>query len=114
MKIIFQIGIIGLLLFSLVALGKDIYSQYTKFSEIREVENEAQALKNKNVDLKKELEEKNNPFSLEKGARNKLGYQKRGETLYVVDIKDAQTAAEEREKGENWKEWAELFFQVSF
>lgn len=99
-----------MLFFSALALGKDIYDQYNKFEEIRVIEQEAERIKNENTALKKDLEEKKTPFTLEKEARDKLGYKKEGDTLYVVDVGDKQ-ALREVEASDNWREWVDLFFK---
>ena len=110
MKSFFRLIIFTVLFFSILALVKDIYNQYNKFEEIRVIEQEAERIKNENTDLVKEFEEKKTPFTLEKEARDKLGYKKEGDTLYVVDVGDKQASRKE-EAIDNWKEWVDLFFK---
>ena len=93
------------------ALSKSIYSQASKFKEIYQAESEMQKLVKEQEDLKSALEKQKSTFFLEKQARDKLGYQKPGEVLYVVlDQEDARLEQEKIAK-ENWQAWVYFLFR---
>jgi len=92
-----------------LAISKNVYNQILKFKDIQQTENKVQELAEKNTNLKAQKEEKNNPFFLEKEARDNLGYQKPGETLYVTkNVEEEQQR--KKNKQENWREWLNLLF----
>src|SRR4030042_3761205 len=107
MRLIIQLLIILLLSTVTLALSKDVYTQFKKFREISNIENKVQKSAEENKELEEKLEESKTEFSLEKEARSKLGYQKRGEVLYVVDLGGADK--ETTKKKENWQKWLDLF-----
>lgn len=107
MRLIIKLLIILLLSMAVVALGKDVYTQFNKFKEISSIENKVQKSTKENKELKDKLEEAESNLYLEKEARSKLGYQKPGEVLYVVDLGGADK--ESSQSKENWQKWLELF-----
>ena len=104
--------LLGLLLSFSLALGRSIYTQANKFKEISKVEGEAQKLEGENESLKRELEKAKHPESLEKEARDKLGYQRAGEVLFVVEQKESPEEKKLKSK-KSWQLWTELFFGTS-
>ena len=92
------------MILAVVALGRDIFDQVDKFKEIAATEYQAQKLAQDNNALKEKLKEAGSSYALEKQAREKLGYQRPGDVLYVVELGDKES--EEREKTkENWRQW---------
>jgi len=97
---------------SSVAIGKSIYSQASKFQEIYQAESEVRKLAKENENLKTALEEQKSPLSLERDVRDKLGFQKPGDVLFVVPQKeDILTNGSKKNTKKNWEEWFELLFR---
>ena len=112
MKRTAQIVIIFLLIVASVTLGKNIHGQFSRFKEIYGAEKDARELSQKKHTLEKELERVRSSFNLEKEARDKLGYQKPGEVLFVVpeqEILEEQTG--QTVKKRNWEGWRDLVFK---
>lgn len=108
MKKTAQILIIVLLIAASVTLGKNIHSQSSRFKEIYEAEREVGNLTGINKDLEGELEKVKSSFNLEKEARDKLGYQKPGEVLFVVPESEVSEEKAEEKTKKNWEQWFEL------
>jgi cell division protein FtsB len=111
MKTTARLIIILVLLTSAVGLGKNIHSQASKFKEIYQVESEVKDLTSESKELNKKLGEEKDSFFLEKQARDKLGYQRKGEILYVVPTKENKTKENKEESRENWQRWADLILR---
>ncbi len=105
---IFKMFVIGILLLTAAALFQDIYKKAQNFEEIGKVEKQAGDLEKQNKVLKESVEKSQIPLSLEKQARDKLGYQKPGETLYVTDL-GQQAGKNEKKREDNWQGWVKLF-----
>ena len=109
MKKTAQVLVIILLVVASITLTKNIHSQFSRFKEIYEAEREVGQLTQKKNVLRKELDEVKSSFNLEKEARNKLGYQKPGEVLFVVPEQEIlEEKAKEEAKNKNWEEWRDL------
>jgi cell division protein FtsB len=108
MKTTARIIIILVLIALAVALGKNIYSQASKFKEIYQAESKVRKLSKENQELESKLEGEKDTFFLEKQARDKLGYQRWGETLYVIDTKERRAQETREESRENWQKWVDL------
>ena len=109
MKKTAQILIIVLLIASSITLTKNIHGQFSRFNEIYQAEREVRQLTQKENDLNKELAQVKSPFNLEKEARDKLGYQKTGEVLFVLPEQAIlEEKAKEESKKKNWEEWRDL------
>ncbi len=108
MKITAQILIIVLLITASVTLGKNIHSQISRFKEIYETEREVGNLTGVNKDLEKELEKVKSDFNLVKEARDKLGYQKPGEVLFVVPEQEVSEEKAKEKANKIWEQWVEL------
>jgi cell division protein FtsB len=110
MKLFLRLLVMVVLLFSILALGKDVYDQLDKFEEIKKVEKESEKLTRQGEELEERLKDEKSPFYLEKQARDKLSYKRAGDTLYVVDVEDSREI-EKKKTRENWEAWFELFFR---
>ena len=109
MKKTAQLLIVILLVAASITLAKNIHSQFSRFKEIYKAEREVRQLTQKKNILRKELDEVKSPFNLEKEARNKLGYQKPGEVLFVLPEQEIlEEKAKEEAKKKNWEEWRDL------
>ncbi len=112
MKTFFRSVIIIFLLAIVVGVGRSVYNQTLKFQEIYKAEGKAGKLQKENEKLKIALEEGKGNFFLEKQARDKLGFQKPGDVLYVVTEKDKILEEEQKTKKlANWKVWLNLLFR---
>jgi len=111
MKTTLRLIIILLLASTSLALGRSIYGQASKFKEIYQAESKVSQLTKEQEDLKATFEEKKRPGFLEKQARDKLGFQKPGETLYVVLNQEAAGEGQDRTTKENWEAWIDLLFR---
>ncbi|MEX0621998.1 MAG: septum formation initiator family protein [Candidatus Woykebacteria bacterium] len=110
MKTFLRFLVITLLLVIIVALSRSVYDQASKFQKIHEAEGKAKVLEKQNEELKETLENERGSFSLERQARDKLGYQKPGEVLYVVPQSQKAEEKEKSEDLENWEKWFNLLF----
>ena len=108
MKNIFRSGVILVLIISVIAVGKNIYNQLSKFKEIHQAESKVQKLTKEQALLQARLKEGNEQSFLEEQARDKLGYQQPGETLYVIDLKNGQSENGKEKVKENLQEWIDL------
>lgn len=108
MKTTARIIIILVLVALAAALGRNIYSQASKFKEIYQTESKVRILSKENQELENKLKREKDTFFLEKQARDKLGYQRWGEVLYVVDAKEKQAKDTEDKSRENWQKWVGL------
>ena len=112
MKRIISFTIISILLFSIVALTKNIWDSYRRVSDLNEIREEEKSLVQGTEQLKKELEHRKSKNFIEEEARNKLGLSKPGESIYVVEtepndsVEDVQAQEEERS---NWQHWLKIF-----
>src|SRR4030067_3771815 len=105
MKKTAQILVIILLIAASITLTKNIHSQFSRFKEIYRADREVRQQTQKKNILRKELDEVKSPFNLEKEARDKLGYQKPGEVLFVVPEQEIlEEKAKEEAKKKNWEE----------
>lgn len=111
MKTFFRAFIIFGLFAIALGIGRSVYNQSTKFQEIYNVEGKGAQLQKENENLKLALEEGKSSFSLEKQARDKLGFQKPGDVLYVTPEKDKAAKQGESKKLANWQEWLNLLFR---
>lgn len=108
MKKTAQILIIVLLIAASVTLGKNIHSQSSRFKEIYEAEREVGNLMGINKVLERKLEKVKSNFNLEKEARDKLGYQKPGEVLFVVPESEVSEEKAKEKAKKNWEQWLEI------
>lgn len=108
MKTTARIIIILVLVALAAALGRNIYSQASKFKEIYQAESKVRTLSKENQELEDKLKREKDTFFLEKQARDKLGYQRWGEVLYVVDAKERRAQETKEESRENWQKWVDL------
>jgi cell division protein FtsB len=110
-KNIFRSGVVLVLVISIIAVGRSIYGQLSKFKEIYEAERTVQKLSSENTGLKSQSEQGKTSAFIEGRARDKLGLQQPGETLYVVDMGKEQQEQSGRESQENWQIWVELLLR---
>ena len=112
MKNFFRVIVIIILFAIVVGVSRSVYNQTSKFQEIYDAEGKAGQLQKENKKLKLALEEGKSNFSLERRARDKLGFQKPGDVLYVTTEKDkASKQDEEPKKLANWQSWLNLLFR---
>ena len=112
MKTFFRTVVTISLLAIVVGVSRSVYNQTSKFQEIYNAEGKAAQLQKENEELKLSLEEGKSNFSLEKQARDKLGFQKPGDVLYVITDKDKDLEQdEESKKLANWQAWLNLLFR---
>lgn len=107
------ITIVSLLL--VVSLSRSIMSLWEKYDIVWERQQELDREKERNVQLKTELEQVQRPEFIEREAREKLGMVKEGETVVLlpksqISNSNDQTREENEEKIPNWKKWWRLFF----
>ena len=110
MRTIFRLSVILVLIIPTIAVGRNIASQLSKFKEIYQADKKVQQLSKEQADLKARLEKGNSPSFVEKEARNKLGFQQPGETLYVVDMEREQANQQRVVDKKNWQAWVDLLF----
>src|SRR4030042_6454785 len=108
MKAILRSVVILVLIISVIAVGKNIYNQLSKFKEIYQAESKVQKLTKEQALLQSRLKEGNEQSFIEEQARDKLGYQQPGETLYVVDLRNSQSENGKGKIKENWQGWVDL------
>lgn len=112
MKTFLRFIVVIALLAIVVGVGRSVYNQTLKFQEIYKAEGKVGELQKENKRLKIALEEGRGSFFLEKQARDKLGFQKPGDVLYVITQKDKLLEEEQKEKKlANWQVWVSLLFR---
>ena len=112
MKTFFRAVVIIALLAVVVGVGRSVYNQTSKFQEIYKAEGKAAQLQKENENLELALEKGKSNFYLEIRARDKLGFQKPGDVLYVTPEKGkASGKNEESKKLANWQAWLNLLFR---
>ncbi|HEX7456331.1 MAG TPA: septum formation initiator family protein [Candidatus Nanoarchaeia archaeon] len=111
MRTAIRLVVVLILLASVIMLGKNIANQASKFKEIYQAEGEARKLADENENLRTDLDKEKSSFSLEGEARDKLGYQKKGEVLYVIPNQGNLTQKNDREARQNWEEWLDLILR---
>lgn len=109
-KTFFRSSLVVLLLILIIAVSRSVYTQATKFQEIHKAESKATKLVKENKELKEELKGKQGNLFIEKQARDKLGFRKAGEVLYVLPKNSEPNEQELAEKQDNWQKWLELLF----
>lgn len=83
---------------------------YQKLHELSSGKDQLDKLKVKNSELKQELTEKQSDFFVEQEARNRLGLEKTGETIIVLQdekIGASVKAVDQKEKS-NLQKWLDL------
>jgi cell division protein FtsB len=113
MKVLAQIVFIVILVVLSVSISRGIYTQWTKLRDIQKSEEKINLLTQENSSLQNQLNESQTPFFIEKEARDKLGYQRPGEVLYLVEEENAGQA-EIQAKKPVWKQWLEFVFPKDF
>lgn len=104
-------------LYLIVSLTRNIFSLVKKGEEIKEQNLKLEKLRQKNLELKAELEYVKSSEFVERQARDKLGMAKEGEQVVVLpkNVEEIVLDKEkDKDKGEeelpNWKRWYRLFF----
>jgi len=112
MKLAAQLLIVIALLTTSFVLINNIRGQINRFGEIYNSEIKAQKLAEQNKSLKEKLEKQKGNMFLEKQARDKLNYQRKGEVLYVIpDQGKTNERRPSNTKQANWQEWVELMLR---
>jgi len=99
----------GLIIFN---LSQNISRLWQKRGQVGEGKQRLEELKIENRKLKGELEYVQSPEFIEKEVREKLGWAKEGEEVWVLpeSIREIREIGEIREEKPNWKKWLELFY----
>ena len=103
--------IIIIFVFVSLAIARSIYNQTSKFKEIYQAESKAGKLTKEQEDLEADLEKKKSPGFLEKQARDKLGFQKPGDVLYVIFGQEGAALENEKISRKNWEAWIDFLFR---
>ena len=111
MKTTLRLITIIILVFAILTIAKSIYSQASKFKEIYQAEAEVAKLNRQQQDLETSLKNKKNPEFVEKEARDKLGYQRPGDVLYVILGSQGSSQGKESSDQKNWEEWVNFLFR---
>ena len=100
----------------IISIGRTIAIIHSINQRIDDDANEAVKLEEKNEALKKQLEDVDTEFYLEKQIRDKLGYSKEGEVVLILPPDEVllQLVPKSPEKEDvsiepNWQKWAKLF-----
>jgi cell division protein FtsB len=112
MKSLLQLAAIGLLLSLMIVLSKGIFEQWAKLNDLQKVEGKVNQLKGENIELKTELEEQKSLFNIERQARDKLGFKRPGEVLYVIGQDERTKAGKAEGKERNWELWLDFLFHT--
>lgn len=83
---------------------------------LEEATDKLHSLEVKNKELKRKLEQVNNPLFIEEQARDKLGLVREGETIVIIPEEKLNQVLGVTRKGEeirlpNWQGWLKLFWQ---
>lgn len=111
MKTTLRLSIIVFLVLASLTLTKNIYSQASKFKEIYQAESKVGKLTKQQEELKTTLEKQKSAGFLEKQARDKLGFQKPGDVLYVVLDQESSGKEKEKTNRKNWEGWLDFLFR---
>ena len=103
MKTTLRLIIIIILVSASLILSKNIYTQASKFKEIYPAEAQVAELSKEQEALKSTLEKQTSAVFLEKQARDKLGFQKPGEIIYVVLDPEKSVQDNEKTNKKNWE-----------
>ena len=110
-KTFFRSIVIIVLLAIVVGVGRSVYNQTSKFQEIYNAEGKVTQLQKENENLELALEDGKSNFALERLARDKLGFQKPGDVLYVIPEKSKSPKQEKSKKLAHWQDWLNLLFR---
>lgn len=115
---LFQWGILLIGVLLAVSLVNSVFSELKVKNEINSQQERLEELKNKNQELKTNLEAVKSDAFIEKIARDKLGLAKEGETVVVLPSEEIlkQISPQSKEEEEslpdpNWKKWLKVFFR---
>lgn len=107
---LFVLIIGGLIIFN---LASNILRFWQKRGGLREEQQKLEELKVQGSRFKAELEYVQSPEFAEKEAREKLGWAKEGEEVWVLPpINVNQPEIEENPDIPNWRKWLELFYPI--
>lgn len=109
-KTFLRFSLVVFLLILIIVVSRNVYTQTTKFQEIQKAESRAAKLSKENKKLTEELKGKQSTFFVEKQARDKLGFQKAGEVLYVLPKSSDPNEQESSKRQDNWQKWLQLLF----
>lgn len=102
--------VIFFLLALIVNSVKASFDSYQRLNQLSGGKDQLEKLKVKNSQLKKELTEKQSDFFVEQEARNRLGLEKTGDTIIV--LQDEKIGATTKEAGQkektNLQKWFDL------
>jgi cell division protein FtsB len=111
MKRLLRSVVIIILVFASLALSRSIYNQASRFKEIYQAEDKVGKLTKEQKDLGTLLEKRKSAFFLEKQARDKLGFQRPGDVLYVIFSPGSVGEEKGKTNGKNWEDWVDLLFR---
>lgn len=100
----------------IISIGRTISKMKSINQRIEDDQKEAQKLEEINSSLRKQLEEVDSDFYVEKQIRDKLGYSKEGEVVLILppdeELLKIVPMAPEKEDVKidpNWQKWLHLF-----
>lgn len=98
-----------------VRTGLNIFRLWKLGERVKDAQKEVTIAENLNQELQKRLAYVKTPDFVEKEARDKLGYGRKGETIVVVPENNDQTANSNNQKQPdeaNWKRWWKLYIGI--
>jgi len=105
---------IAVILYIFFLLGKSIWQHYQLNNQIKKIEDQIAQLEAKNWDLQEQIKYYQSDAYKEKEAREKLGYQKPGETVIALPPppkKEENKTSKTSFSQPNWQRWWNFFFK---
>lgn len=107
--------IIGLVM--AIRTGTNVYRLWRAGDQVEEQTKAVEAARLENERLKQELAKAQNPETVEKEAREKLGYGREGETIVIVPKEEnpgtnKANEANSQKTEPNWKKWWKLYIRI--
>lgn len=110
MRKFLTLGFVGILLLLNVNFIQGSFQSYQKLSEINKEQLKVDELQFKNEQLKAELKNRDSTYFIEQEARNRLGFNRPGETTIVIESSEISQAAREKQEKQknNLENWLDL------
>ena len=112
MVLIKKLAFVFIILFLFFSLTKNLFDFQKNRRFYADFQNDYEAEKRKNAELKTELARKKDPFETEKIIRNKLNMQKPGESIIILPPPTIIASSPTPTPLPNYQQWIDAFFKI--